>query len=223
MNPVEGTSLAVDAALADWLLPDDPALVEVLRASAQAGLPDIAVSPLQARFLQLLVEVSGARRVVEVGTLGGYSAVHLARGLGPGGRVTTLEVDPVAVRTARANLELCGLAEQVEVVEGPAAETLALIRPDPPVDLVFIDADKPASTVYLREALRLCRPGALVVLDNVVRQGRVTEATSEDPSVRGTREALAYLGAEPRFAATALQTLGLKGYDGVALAVVRRP
>jgi predicted O-methyltransferase YrrM len=192
------------------------ALVPPLFASAQAvpGLPPHAISPLQGRLLEVLARAVGARSVLEIGTLGGYSTLWLARAVGSSGRVVTLEVSPEYAEVARRNLAEC---PWVDVVVGPAAETLATV--DGPFDLIFIDADKRSNPVYLREALRLSRPGTLIVADNVVRDG-VVLFSPEDPDGRGVREFVAALEAEPRVTATAVQTVGVKGRDGFILAVV---
>jgi predicted O-methyltransferase YrrM len=188
------------------------ALVPPLFASARAvdGLPAIEVSPLQGRLLEVLARATGAQSVLEIGTLGGYSTLWLARAVGPSGRVVTLEVSPDYAEAARRNLAGC---PWVDLVVGPAAETLPGL--DEPFDLIFIDADKRSNPVYLRESLRLSRPGTLIVADNVVRDGAVLSAP--DPDARGVREFVAALAAEPRVVATAVQTVGVKGWDGFIL------
>jgi predicted O-methyltransferase YrrM len=213
---------AVDAALAQWLIPPDPALDAALAANAAAGLPAIDVSPLQGRFLQLLARLMGARRVLEIGTLGGYSTIHLARAVGDGGKVVSLEIDPHHAGVAAANLARAGLAGRVDIRVGPAAETLAALAAEggAPFDLIFIDADKLGYPVYLQASLKLARPGAVIVGDNVVRAGKVLDGASDDPNVAGVRAFLDMMGGEPRLAATAIQTVGAKGWDGFALAVV---
>ncbi|MGH3416015.1 MAG: O-methyltransferase [Actinocrinis sp.] len=211
----------VDDYLAQALSIGDDALTQVLRASADAGLPDIAVSPTQGRFLQLLTEILGAQRALEVGTLGGYSTICLARG---GARVTTLEIDPRHAEVATANVARAGLADRVEVLVGPAAETLTRLTAERagPYDLVFVDADKRGNPAYVRAALDLSRPGTVIVVDNVIRGGGVVDESSSDPNIVGTREVLALLGSDPRLStATALQTVGHKGWDGFAIARVR--
>ena len=210
------TPAEVDRYIAERLIPDDPSWV--LAANAAAGLPSIDVSPAQGRFLALLVRITGARRVLEVGTLGGYSTLWMARALPEGGHLTTLEADPHHARVARANLGQAGLSTRVTLAEGPARDTLP--RLEGPFDLVFIDADKPGNPTYLKEAVRLARPGTVIVLDNVVRDGRVVEADSRDASVQGSRAAFDLISAHPRLTATALQTVGAKGWDGFAMAVV---
>jgi predicted O-methyltransferase YrrM len=202
---------------------DDPYGGFVARSSA-AGLPEIQVSAVFGRLLELLARLSGARAVLEVGTLGGYSAAWLARGLAPGGRVISLEIDPHHAEVARENLAAVGFADVVEVRVGPALLSLDELAGDPTiagsVDLAFIDADKVNNPRYVEHAVALARPGALIIVDNVVRAGTVLEADSTDPSTRGSREVLELLGSHPRLAATALQTVGQKGHDGFALAVV---
>lgn len=209
---------AVDAYLAERLLPQDPALGRALAANAAAGLPAHDVSPLQGRFLALLVAMTGARRVLEIGTLGGVSAIWMARALPDGGKIVTLEADPRHAAVAAANFAGARVAARIDLRIGPAAQTLKLL--DGPFDLVFIDADKPNNPLYLREALRLARPGAVIVADNVVRDGAVSEDASGDPHVRGVRGMLDLIAAEPRLEATALQTVGVKGWDGFVLARV---
>lgn len=211
----------MDTYLAHTLSVGDETLDTVLRTSAAAGLPDIAVSPTQGRFLQLLVEVAGARRVLEIGTLGGYSTVCLARG---GAAVTTLELDARHAEVATGNIAQAGLADRVEVLVGPASETLARLVNEraEPYDLVFVDADKRGNPAYVRAALGLSRPGTVIVVDNVIRGGAVLDDDGSDPNVVGTREVLALLGSDARLTtATALQTVGHKGWDGFAIARVR--
>ena len=213
---------AVDAYLEKLLRPDDPALRSALHASATARLPPIQVSPLQGRFLQLLARIRGARRILEVGTLGGYSTIWLARALPPGGRMITLERDPRHATVARANLRGAGLAKRVTVRVGPALETLPRLEAEGegPFDLIFLDADKPNNPAYLDWAVRLARPGTVIVVDNVVRDGHVVQTRSRDPRVQGIRRMNARLANDPRLLATTLQTVGRKGYDGFVLAIV---
>jgi len=216
------TWTAMDEYFEDLLLPADPALDAALQASDAAGLPAIQISPAQGKLLSLLARVSGARSALEIGTLGGYSAIWLARGLVPGGRVVTLEIDARHAEVARVNVARAGLSETVEVRLGPAAETLARMARDGegPFDLVFIDADKPGYPDYLRGALKLVRPGSVIVADNVVRKGAVADGGSGDASVRGIRRYLELLAAEPGLSTTAIQTVGRKGYDGFAISRV---
>ena len=209
---------AVDDFITGMLVGPDPALDAALAANRAAGLPPIDVSPPQGKLLHLLARAIGARRVLEIGTLGGYSTIWLGRALGPDGRVVTLEREPRHAAVAADNLARAGLAEQVDIVVGPALETLPNL--DGPFDLVFVDADKPSNAAYLAQALRLSRPGALIVVDNVVRDGRVADPTDDDPAVVGSRRFTEALAAEPRLSATELQTVGSKGYDGFALALV---
>jgi predicted O-methyltransferase YrrM len=218
---------AVDDYLTGLLVPGDPALDAALAASAAAGLPPYQVSPAQGQLLMLLARMQGARSVLEVGTLGGYSTIWLARGVPAGGRVVTLEADPAYAAVARANVERAGLAGVVDVRVGAALDTLprlAVERAAPggagPFDLAFIDADKEHNAAYVAWALRLARRGSLIVVDNVVREGAVADGASADPEVRGAREVLEFLAAEPRVSATVVQTVGGKGYDGFALALV---
>jgi predicted O-methyltransferase YrrM len=213
---------AVDRYLANLLAPPDPALEAALQASAAAGLPPISVSPTQGKLLHLLARVQGARAILEVGTLGGYSTIWLARALPPGGRLVTLEADPGHAAVARANLARAGLADVVELRLGPALETLPRLAAEGrgPFDLTFIDADKPAYPDYLAWALRLSRRGSLIVADNVVRGGAVADRAAADPRVRAVRRFNELLAAEPRVSATVIQTVGSKGYDGFAVALV---
>jgi predicted O-methyltransferase YrrM len=209
---------AVDDYLTGVLVGPDAALDAALAANRAAHLPPIDVSPTEGKLLYLLARLVGARRVLEIGTLGGYSTIWLARALPAGGRVVTLEREPHHAAVAADNVARAGLAAAVEIVVGPALDTLPTL--DGPFDLVFVDADKPSNPDYVAHAVRLSRPGTLIVVDNVVRGGRVADAADTDPAVVGSRGALAALAAEPRLAATAVQTVGAKGHDGFALAVV---
>ncbi|MGA5383686.1 O-methyltransferase [Streptomyces pseudogriseolus] len=212
----------VDDYFTERLLGDDEALAAALRDSDAAGLPPIAVSPLQGKLLQLLARLQGARRVLEIGTLGGYSTIWLGRALPADGRLVTLEYDPRHAEVAVRNLARAGLAERVEVRVGPALESLPKLADEqpPPFDLVFIDADKANNPHYVEWALRLTAAGSLIVLDNVVRGGRVADPGNTDPDVVGTRTALEMFGTHPRLDATAVQTVGAKDHDGFALARV---
>ncbi|MCJ1706963.1 O-methyltransferase [Microbacterium sp. VKM Ac-2923] len=210
----------VDAFLTTVLIGDDPTLDAALRAQHDAGLPAIEVAPVNAKFLHLLTRIAGARRVLEVGTLGGYSTIWFARAVGAGGVVVTIEAEPVNAELARANLERAGVSERVEIRVGRGADVLPGLDGGEPFDLVFIDADKESNTVYLDWAARLGRPGTVVVLDNVVRAGEVADADTPDTKVQGARRGVEMLGTDPRFDATALQTLDRKGWDGIALAIV---
>jgi predicted O-methyltransferase YrrM len=213
---------AVDDYFVDQLLGADPQLEQTQARAAAAGLPPIAVSATQGKQLKLLASMIRARRVLEVGTLGGYSAIWLARGLATDGHIDTCEIDPVHARTARASIESAGYGDRITVHVGPAAETLARLAAEDvqSYDLVFIDANKESNADYVRAALSLSHPGTVVVVDNVVRQGAVADPAAEDSAVRGTRRLFDYLATEPRLDATAIQTVGHKGYDGFALAVV---
>ena len=212
----------VDRFFTDTLLPHDPVFEETLRAAEDAGLPMISVSAPQGMLLHVLVRALGARRVLEIGTLAGYSTIWMARALPEGGTVVTLEIDPHHAEVARRNFERAGVDGVVDLRLGPALDSLAAIDKERggPFDLVFVDADKQTYPEYVRWALRLAKPGTLLVVDNVVRAGRILEAGSEDAAVAGTRLALEMMGAEPRLLSTAIQTVGSKSYDGFALALV---
>lgn len=216
---------AVDAFFADRLVPPDPVLDEVLATNTAAGLPPHDVSPLQGRFLEILVRMTRARRVLEIGTLGGYSTIWMARALASGGQVVTLEAEPRHAAVARGNFARAGVADRIELIEGPAVNSLAALAHArvKSFDLVFIDADKPSNPEYLAYALSLTRAGSVIVGDNVVRDGAVTDAGCSDPRVQGVRRFTDLLAAEPRLVTTALQTVGLKGWDGFALALVIEP
>lgn len=210
----------VDAFLTDTLVGEDPILDAALAAQQRADLPAIEVSPVSGKLLHLLTRIAGARRVLEIGTLGGYSTIWLARALPEGGKVITIEAEPLNAGIARSNLERAGLAERVEVREGRALDVLPQLVGEEPFDLVFIDADKESNTAYLDWAARLGHPGTVVVLDNIGRAGKVADPDATDSKARGSRDALVMLGEDPRFDATALQTLDRKGWDGLALAVI---
>jgi len=214
------THEAVDAFLTETLVGTDPILDAALDAQRDAGLPSIEVAPVNAKFLHLLTRIAGARRVLEVGTLGGYSTIWFARAVGAEGRVVTIEAESDNAEVARANLERAGVADRVEVRIGHGVDVLPTLEGGQPFDLVFIDADKESNTVYLDWAARLGRPGTVVVLDNVVRGGEVADLDVTDPKVRGARAGIEMLGTDPRFDATALQTLDRKGWDGIAVAIV---
>jgi len=213
---------AVDRFIDDNLVASDAALDRALKTSAAAGLPPIAVTPSQGKLLNLLARAICARTILELGTLGGYSTIWLARALAPGGRLVTLEANPAYAQVAATNITAAGLSDIVDVRTGNAHETLpelAAEKPDP-FDLVFIDADKQSSPDYFTWALALSRPGSLIITDNVIRDGAVIDADSDDPSALGSRRLHALLGAEQRVSATTIQTVGAKGYDGFTLALV---
>ncbi|MGV9193470.1 O-methyltransferase [Microbacterium sp. MC2] len=211
---------AVDRYFSDTLVGHDPALEAAVARQQDAGMPAIEVAPVNGKFLHLLARIAGARRVLEIGTLGAYSTTWLARALPADGTVTTIEAEPAHARIARTNLDAAGVGDRVEILEGRAADVLPTLADREPFDLVFIDADKESNTLYLDWAVRLGRPGTVVVVDNVGRGGAVADPGSARPDVVGTRRALEMLGADPRFDATALQTLDAKGWDGVAVALV---
>lgn len=212
----------VDDYIVDRLVDEDAALADALKANAAGGLRPIDVSAAQGKFLHLLVRMSGARRILEVGTLGAYSTIWMAKALPAGGSIVTLEYEPHHAEVARRNIARAGYAGRIEVRVGAAAETLPVLAAEmpEPFDFVFIDADKPNNTVYLDWAIRLGRPGTVIVLDNVVRDGQVTNAGSRDPNVLGSRAAFELIAANPRLSATALQTVGAKGYDGFAVMIL---
>jgi predicted O-methyltransferase YrrM len=212
----------VDRYLGKLLVPRDAVLDEVLAASAAAGLPPHEVSPTQGKLLHLLASMQGARTILEVGTLGGYSTIWLARALPADGSLVTLEVEPAYAAVARANVAHAGVAGLVDVRVGPALETLPRLADEdrPPFDLIFLDADKANAAEYLTWALELSRRGSVIVADNVVRGGEIGDAASSDPAVPGVRRFYERVAREPRLSATAIQTVGSKGYDGFALALV---
>jgi predicted O-methyltransferase YrrM len=211
---------AVDGYFVSSLVDEDTALAQARADSRAADLPDHEVTPNQGAFLALMARISGARRALEIGTLGGYSTIWLARACD---HVTTLEVDAGYAELAGHNLRRAGVADRVDVVVGPAVDSLAdlVARHVAPYDLVFIDADKPNNPRYLQASLRLTRPGSVIVADNVVRNGAVVDAGSTDERVRGVRRFFEQVAADPRLEATALQTVGAKGWDGFAVARVR--
>ncbi len=216
------TWTAVDRYVTDLLQPADPILDAALRASEAAALPSIQITPSQGQLLHLLARMQQARAVLEIGTLGGYSTIWLARALPAGGRLVTLELDPKHAEVARANLARAGLNDVVELRLGDARESLARLVAEGrgPFDLIFIDADKASMAEYFQRSLQHSRRGTLIIADNVVRKGAVADAASDDPAVQGVRRFLEILAAEPRVTATVVQTVGSKGYDGMALAIV---
>jgi predicted O-methyltransferase YrrM len=209
----------VDRYLTAHLVPPDAALDAALATSAAAGLPEIAVSPNHGKLLHLLAKIQGARKILEIGTLGGYSTIWLARALAPGGHLITLENDPRHADVARANLGRAGVGRIVQVRVGAALDTLPQLVAEGrgPFDLIFIDADKVNTPSYFTWALTLSRPGSLIVVDNVVRDGAVADASTTDQAVQGMRQFFELVRSEPRVEATAVQTVGIKGYDGLAL------
>jgi len=213
----------VDRYIVDNFLPADDALERAQATSAKAALPDIAVSPNHGKLLYLLAKILGAKRILEIGTLGGYSTIWLARALAPGGSLITLEFDPKHADVARANIGHAGLGRVVQVRVGAALDVLPLLEAEGrgPFDLIFIDADKVNTAPYFTWALKLSRPGSLIIVDNVVRDGAVADAASTDTSVQGMRRFYEAIKAEPRVDATAIQTVGIKGYDGMAILRVK--
>jgi len=213
---------AVDAYIAERLLGDDSALSVALAANAAGGLPDIDVSPAQGRMLHLFARMVGARRILEIGTLGGYSTIELARALPADGKLISLEIDPHHADVARNNVAKAGLGDRVDIRTGPALDSLqAMIAAnEAPFDFVFIDADKQNNPAYVRAALAMSRPGTTIVVDNVIREGGVLDAASGDERIQGTRRLFEEVGREPRLTATAVQTVGVKKWDGFLIAVV---
>jgi predicted O-methyltransferase YrrM len=213
---------AVDRYITDVLVPGDPALDAAMASIQEARLPPISVSAPLGKLLHILALAVGARRVLEVGTLGGYSTIWLARALPPDGRLVTLELDPRHAEVATANIARAGLSDVVEIRLGRAIDTLPVLAEEGygPFDLVFIDADKPSNADYFEWALRLGRVGTTIVVDNVVRNGKVADPDCDDADVEGVRRLNALIASEPRVVATAIQTVGSKGYDGFALAQV---
>jgi predicted O-methyltransferase YrrM len=212
---------SIDRYLGDLLAPSDEKLEAAVKSNRKARLPAIDVSPLQGKFLHVLIQMTQARRVLEIGTLGGYSTIWMARALPKGGRIISLEFSPRHAEVARANLHCAGLLTRVEIRVGPALESLRVLNAGP-FDLVFIDADKENNPQYLKWALKLSRRGTVIVVDNVARHGSVIQAKSSSPDIVGTRRCLEMMAREPRLSAVALQTVGVKGLDGFALAVVLR-
>ncbi|OMC76933.1 methyltransferase [Paenibacillus odorifer] len=212
----------VDQYITERLIPQDVVLEEVLVTNQQAGLPPFDVSPSQGKFLNLLVQMKGARRILEIGTLGGYSTIWMARALPSDGQIVTLELDPIHAQVAKANLSLAEVDHLVELRVGDALEQLSQMKQEgvEPFDFIFIDADKPNNPNYLKWALQFSQPGTVILGDNVIREGEVINENSEDARVVGVREFYDLLAEEPRISATAIQTVGSKGYDGFALGIV---
>jgi len=220
MNQEQWT--AVDDYINSLVVPSDPALDAAVEASAKAELPAIAVTPNQGKLLHILARLVSARRILEIGTLGGYSTIWLARTLPADGRLFTLEIDPKHAEVARKNVERAGLGKRVELRLGPAMDTLKRLAAEKqgPFDLSFIDADKANIPDYFKWSLQLSRPGSLIIVDNVVRKGAVIEAASKDVDVQGVRRLNEMLAKESRVTATTIQTVGSKGYDGFTIALV---
>jgi predicted O-methyltransferase YrrM len=214
---------AVDRYLVENLIPSDPVLEEALQANIAAGLPTIDVAPNQGKLLHFLARIQGARRILEIGTLGGYSTIWLARALPSDGKLITLEVEAKHAEVAKANIERAGLSALVELRLGPALDSLVQLCAEGvrPFDFIFIDADKQNIPGYLEWSLRLSHPGTIIVIDNVIRDGAVIDPEDPDPRIQGVRRFFAMSAADPRLDATALQTVGSKGYDGFTLAIVR--
>ncbi|UYO04197.1 O-methyltransferase [Paenibacillus sp. PSB04] len=220
MNPVWEQ---VDEYIVDRLCPNDRVLDEVIVANRKADLPEIDVTANQGKFLQLLVQIKGAKRILEIGTLGAYSTIWMARGLSEGGRIITLELSPHHAEVAKKNIARAGLEQTIEVRTGNALEQLAQMEKEgvEPFDLIFIDADKPNNPNYLRWALHFSRPGTVIVGDNVIRNGEIADRHSTDPRVQGVRTFYDMLSGHPNISATALQTVGSKGYDGFMIGIVK--
>jgi len=212
----------VDEYIVDKLVQEDASLEAALAANAAAGLPAMDVSAAQGKFLHLMVRITGARRVLEFGTLGGYSTIWMAKALPADGQLVTLEYDPGHATVARQNIDAAGVGDKVTIHVGAAVETLSLVAAQypEPFDFIFIDADKPSNPIYLDWAIKLSRPGTVIILDNVIRDGKVLDPDSTDPRIIGTRAAYDLIGAHPRLQATALQTVGSKGWDGFAIMLV---
>jgi len=217
---MQQTWSAVDNYMISSLIPQDTVLQSVLENNKRAGLPEHDVAANQGQLLALFVQMTQAKRILEIGTLGAYSTIWMARALQPGGKIITLEADPVHAKTARQNIRLAGLQAQIELIEGPGLQSLKGFGDIPPFDLIFIDADKPNNPGYLEWALRYSRPGTVIIGDNVVRDGEVINEQSDDERVQGVRRFIDMIGENPRLTATALQTVGIKGWDGFTLAMV---
>jgi predicted O-methyltransferase YrrM len=213
---------AVDKYLVHTLLPPDDALAAAIAASDAAGLPSIQVSPPQGKLIHMLARVQGARRILEIGTLGGYSTIWLGRALPPDGKLITIEIDAAHARVAASNIARAGLSDRVTVMNGDARQLLPALEKeiDAPFDFIFIDADKAGIPFYFESALAMSRPGSLILVDNVVREGKVIDASSSDASVQGVRKLNEMIADNRRVSATVLQTVGVKGYDGLAIALV---
>ncbi|BBT90618.1 O-methyltransferase [Enterobacter cloacae] len=211
---------AVDNYMISSLIPEDDVLSQVLENNKRAGLPEHDVAANQGQLLALFVRMTQARRILEIGTLGAYSSIWMARALPPDGKLITLEADPTHADVARQNIQLAGLTDRIKLIEGPALNSLENFGDVPPFDLIFIDADKPNNPGYLEWALHYSRPGTVIIGDNVVRDGEVINGQSDDARVLGVRRFIEMIGDNPRLTATALQTVGVKGWDGFTLAIV---
>lgn len=222
MEQLENKWTQVDQYLTDLLIPTDPVLEQTLLENDKAGLPKIDVSPNLGKFLHLLARIQGAKRILEIGTLGGYSTTWLARVLPKDGKLISLELEPKHAEVAKSNLERAGLDKKVEIRVGEALFSLAQLKEENqvPFDFIFIDADKINNPNYLAWALQLSRPGSVIICDNVIRNGEITNPDSEDPGVQGVQRFFQLVATEPRLTATALQTVGIKGYDGFAVLLV---
>ena len=218
----QDTWSAADRYLGAALMPPDACMDACVEANAEADLPAIDVSPLQGKLLFLIAQIQGARRILEIGTLGGYSTIWLARALPADGRLISLELNPRHAKVARSNISRAGVADRVEVIEGPAVESLARLHREAcgPFDMIFIDADKPGYPEYLAWSLKLSHPGTVIVGDNVVRNGMIADAGATDENVLGARAFIESIAADPRLSATVIQTVGKKGYDGFSIARV---
>jgi predicted O-methyltransferase YrrM len=212
----------VNEYLGDLLAPHDAALTRALDANQASGLPSIDVPPLLGKFLDIIIRISGARRVLELGTLGGYSTIWMARALPPDGRLTTLELEKKHAKIARANLDAAGVLDRVDIRVGPAIESLRTLHASgaAPFDVIFLDADKQGLPEYLEWSLKLSRPGAVIIADNVVRDGKVVDAKTDDANVRGVQRFLELAAKEPRLSTTAMPTVGARGYDGFSISLV---
>lgn len=217
---MQQTWSAVDNYMISSLIPQDAVLQQVLENNKRAGLPEHDVAANQGQLLALFVQMTQAKLILEIGTLGAYSTIWMARALPPDGKIITLEADPVHAEIARQNIHLAGLQRKIELIEGPGLQSLKDFGDIPPFDLIFIDADKPNNPGYLEWALRYSRPGTVIIGDNVVRDGEVINDQSNDDRVQGVRRFIEMTGDNPRLTATALQTVGTKGWDGFTLAIV---
>ncbi len=219
----ETTWAAVDEYVLSKLIREDDALIAAMDDRRAADMPEIEVSPIEGMHLHLLARMSGAKRILEVGTLAGYSTIWLARSVPDDGRVITLELDPKHAAVARTNVDRAGVGEKVEIMEGPAIQSLEKLgaAKGAPFDFVFIDADKENNPAYFDWAMRLGRPGTVIVVDNVARRGKLADASSDDPSVNGVRRMFDLIANEPRIDATAIQTVGSRGYDGFLIAILK--